>query len=117
MPEHHRQMGQWTPERLVRWAEKSGPATAKLITTILAERRYPPQAYRTCLGILRLTRSYGNARLEAAAQRALALGAHRYRSVASILKRRLDERPEPADPEPQGAPLEHDNIRGPGYYQ
>lgn len=116
MPESHRQMGQWTPERLVRWAERIGTATGALIRTIIAERPYPPQAYRSCLGILRLANSYGEARLEAAAKRALTLGAHRYRSVASILERRLDERALNLEPDAAPLPLEHDNIRGPDYY-
>ncbi len=117
MPEAHRQMGQWTPERLVIWAEKTGPATATLIATVMRERRHPQQAYRACLGILRLGKSYGDARLEAACRRALNLGTHRYRSVASILQRRLDEAPMTLELElDTAAPLEHDNIRGPDYY-
>ena len=116
MPENHRQVGQWTPARLTAWAESIGPATATLIATIIAQRRYPPQAYRTCLGILRLSSSYGEARLEAAAKRALHLGAHRYRSVASILKRRLDERALESEPHTVALPFEHHNIRGPDYY-
>ena len=75
MPEKHRRMGQWTPERFIRWAEKTGPHTATLITTVLGSRRHPQQAFRSCLGILRLANSYGEARLEAAARRALAIGA------------------------------------------
>ena len=117
MPEAHRQMGQWTPERLVIWAEKTGPATATLIATVMRERRHPQQAYRACLGILRLGKSFGDARLEAACRRALNLGTHRYRSVASILQRRLDEAPMTLELElDTAAPLEHDNIRGPDYY-
>ena len=53
MPEKHRRMGQWTPERFIRWAEKIGPHTAALITTVLDSRRHPQQAFRSCLGILR----------------------------------------------------------------
>ena len=68
MPERHRRMGQWTPERFIRWAEKTGPHTATLITTVLGSRRHPQQAFRPCLGILRLAKSYGEARLEAAAR-------------------------------------------------
>ena len=114
MPEKHRQMGQWTAQRFIRWAEKIGPNTAALITTVLGSRRHPQQAYRSCLGVLRLANTYGEARLEAAAARARAIGAHSYRSVASILAHRLDENP-PEQIE-LGAPIEHDNIRGPGYY-
>ena len=114
MPEKHRRMGQWTPERFMRWAEKIGPATGALITTVLDSRRHPQQAFRSCLGILRLANGYGDERLEAAARRALAIGANSYRSVESILAHRLDERaPEQSE---LAAPVEHDNIRGARYY-
>ena len=114
MPEKHRRMGQWTPERFIRWAEKTGPHTATLITTVLGSRRHPQQAFRSCLGILRLAKSYGEARLEAAARRALAIGSHSYRSVESILAHRLDgTASEPVEP---AAPLVHHNIRGADYY-
>jgi len=116
MPERHRRMGEWTPERFVRWATKIGPATAALITTVLDSRRHPQQAYRSCLGILRLTKSYGDARLEAAARRALTLGSHSYRSLASILEHRLDEQAPSPEQLELAAPLEHDNIRGADYY-
>ena len=114
MPEKHRRMGQWTPERFIRWAEKIGPRTAALITTVLDSRRHPQQAFRSCLGILRLGNSYGDERLEAAAARALAIGALSYRSIESILTHRLDHNP-PEQVEP-GAAIEHHNIRGANYY-
>ena len=114
MPEKHRPMGRWTPERFTRWAENIGPNTGALITTVLGSRRHPQQAFRSCLGILRLAKSYGDARLEAAARRALAIGANSYRSIESILNHRLDEHPpEPIEP---AAPIEHHNIRGSDYY-
>ena len=50
------------------------PATAALIADILHARRHPEHSYRSCLGILRLAKTYSNPRLEAAAQRALTLG-------------------------------------------
>ncbi|MFQ5550932.1 MAG: IS21 family transposase, partial [Gemmatimonadales bacterium] len=115
MPEKHRRMGQWSPERFVRWAEKIGPATAGLITKVLGARKHPEQSYRSCLGILRLGKSYGDARLEAACQRALTLGTYAVRSIESILKHRLDEQPL-GESQELPLPLDHDNIRGPSYY-
>ena len=47
-------MGQWSPERFIRWTTTIGPGTAALITTVLGSRRHPQQAFRSCLGILRL---------------------------------------------------------------
>ena len=115
MPESHRQAGEWTPERLQRWAAKTGPATEKLIQVVLASRQHPQQAYRSCLGILRLGKAYGDERLEAACRRALVLGSCRYKSIESILKLRLDEQPLEGQQE-LALPDAHDNIRGPAYY-
>lgn len=115
MPEAHRQYGEWSPARLIQWAEKTGPATAELITTLLTSRRHPQQAYRPCLGILRLGKRYGPERLEAAARRALRLGTHRYKSIESILKHGLDRQPLATQSE-INLPADHGNLRGPGYY-
>ena len=116
MPEKHRRFAkQWSPERFSRWAETIGPATAALITEVLHARRHPEQSYRSCLGILRLAKTYSDARLEAAAQRALTLGAHSVRSVESILKHRLDEQPLHEAPDPP-LPDDHDNLRDPSYF-
>jgi len=115
MPESHRQAGEWSPERLLKWAAKAGPATEKLIRTVMASRKHPQQAYRSCLGILRLGNAYGNERLEAACRRALMLGSCRYKSIESILKHRLDEQPLEEQQE-LALPDTHDNIRGPAYY-
>ena len=48
MPEAHRQAGEWSPQRLERWAATIGPATAQLILKVLAARQHPQQAYRSC---------------------------------------------------------------------
>ena len=114
MPEKHRKMGQWSPERFIRWARTIGPHTATLIESVLRSRRHPQQAFRSCLGILRLADSYGEERLEAAAGRAVALGANSYRSVESILNHRLDKRP--SEQIELGLTIEHANLRGASYY-
>lgn len=115
MPTAHRAYAEWTPQRLVRWAEKIGPATAALIAHILASRAHPQQGFRSCLGILRLGKSYGPTRLEAACQRALRIGAASFKSVDSILKHNLDQQPLP-EPSPSTVPGNHGNLRGPGYF-
>ena len=115
MPKAHQYYDDWTPERFIKWAEKTGPATAKTITTILYSRKHPQQGYRSCLGILRLGKSYGDERLEAACSRALLLGTHRYKSIESILKNNLDSKTIPESQE-MNLPEDHENIRGPSYY-
>ncbi len=115
MPKAHQRYLDWTPERLVRWAQKTGPAIAQVVATILASRPHPQQGFRSCLGIMRLGKAYSEERLEAACQRALALDACAYRSIESILKHELDRQPLSA---PRVSPPlpQHSNIRGPKYY-
>lgn len=115
MPRPHREYAEWSPKRLVRWAEQSGPATAALITQILSSRRHPQQGFRSCLGILRLGKTYSRARLEAACRRALIIGAASYKSVESILKHNLDQQPLP-EAASSSLPIDHDNLRGPDYF-
>ena len=115
MPEHHRQYAKWTPERVVRWAGESGEAVSAVATRIIASRPHPQQGYRSCLGVMRLGKQYGNDRLEAACRRALATGACSYKSLASILKSKLDQQSLPQTAAPAPA-IEHDNIRGADYY-
>ena len=116
MPIRHQKYLEWTPERFLRWAGKIGPQTVRLTECILISRSYPQQTYRTLLGILRLGKSYTDQRLEAACQRAIVIGATSYRSVESILKNGLDNKPLPVPPEPS-TPISHQNIRGSQYYQ
>ena len=91
------------------------PATVQTITAVLSARHHPQQGYRTCLGILRLSKPYGGDRLEAACGRALLLGTCRYKSIESILKHGLDRKPLP-EQQDLNLPEDHDNIRGPSYY-
>ena len=116
MPSAHRAHAEWTPSRLIRWAERGGPATGHLVAEILRRRPHPEQGYRACLGLMRLGRRYGPTRLEAASARAVALGSYRYRTVENILAAAQDrlplEAPDDAIPTPT-----HANIRGATYYR
>jgi len=77
-------------------------------------RRHPEQVYRACLSVLKLARSYGKERLDAACERALQINAHSYSSLNSILKSGLDR--QRRDPAPDGPAITHQNIRGAGYF-
>ncbi|MGB7809923.1 MAG: cellulase family glycosylhydrolase [Polyangia bacterium] len=90
MPKIHRDHAEWTPTRMLRWAETVGPKTAELVAAIIEEKPHPEHGYRACLGILRLGRRYGEPRLEAASARAVIVRSRTVLSVESILKRGLD---------------------------
>jgi len=114
-PKSHQAHLEWTPSRLIHWAESVGPATAPIVHTILEMKPHPEMGYRSCLGILRLAKTYSNERLEAASQRALQLQAFSYQSLRSILKNSLDRQialePESKQPGPR-----HENVRCADYY-
>jgi transposase len=86
-----------------------------LCELILEHRPHPEQGFRACLGILRLTQPFGAARVEAAATRALEIGARTFGSVKSILDNNLDRHSAPRRAGSDEAIL-HPNIRGARYY-
>ncbi|MET3524480.1 transposase [Mesorhizobium abyssinicae] len=91
--------------------EKIGHATFQ---AVIADRPHPEQGFRACLGILALTKSYGNTRVDAACQRGILIKARSVASIRSILKNGLDRAFLEETPDHQ--PLRHGNIRGQGYF-
>jgi transposase len=59
-PAHQAVQG-WNAPRLMEWAGRIGPHTKAVIEHVLHQRRHPQQGYRSCLGILRLSKTYGEA--------------------------------------------------------
>jgi hypothetical protein len=94
---------------MVHWAQSIGPQTARLFERILADKPHPEMGYRSCLCLIRLARQYSTSRMEAAAERALAIGACSYQSVKSILKNSLDALPA-VDSPPSSSPPPHDKT-------
>lgn len=115
MPKAHQKYVGRTPSRLLEDAQQIGPYSGQLVEAILAAKRHPEMGYRSCLGILRLAKTYPAERMEAAAQRALRARAYSLQSIHSILKNQLDRLPLPGDPAVPPA-VDHDNIRGAEYF-
>jgi transposase len=116
MPRAHRAHAEWTPSRLIGWADQTGPATGRFVAGLLERRPHPEQGYRACLGLMRLGRIHGLDRLDAACARAERLRSYRYRTVEHILIHQQDRLPldEPAPARPA---LTHENLRGATYYE
>ena len=116
MPRAHRAHAEWTPSRLIGWADQTGHATGRLVAGILERRPHPEQGYRACLGLMRLGRVHGLDRLDAACARAERLRSYSYRTVEHILTHQQDRLPldEPAPARPA---LTHENVRGAAYYE
>lgn len=116
MPHSHQKQlekGTWTDERFINWAASIGFNTKKVIEIILGQRKYSPQAYNTCMGILNQSKKYSAQRLEKACRKALYLGSISYKTIQNILKNNLENEEEP---DLFSALPEHNNIRGPKYY-
>lgn len=116
MPLAHRQHVGWTPGRFLNWAGRIGPGTQQVVNALLYSQSHPAQSYRACLGLLRLAKGHTGPRLEAACQRALALGALSRRSIQSILEKGLDQQPLPTT-HLLYLPRQHENLRGADYYR
>lgn len=116
-PASHRAHLEWTPSRLVKWAATVGDQTSQVAQKILLSKPHPEHGYRACQGLMGLARSHGEARVEAACARALAVGAVSYTSVKSILKENLDRQPLPVQMSLLPPPPTHQNLRGADYFR
>jgi hypothetical protein len=117
MPAAHRAHLEWTPQRLIDWGQRIGVACGELVKRLLQTYKHPEYGYRSCLGLPSLSRRYGNARLEAACERALALAGHlplpaRARSAGQQPRSRCPGRRRRVE-----QPRARENVRGPGDYQ
>ena len=115
LPERHQAHAQWTPERLVLWGERIGLACAQTVQLMLERQRHPEHAYRACLGLLSLSKRYGDQRLEAACAMARQVGTTKYTHIRDILVNRRDLLEQTPSSE-WNSPV-HAHVRGAGYYQ
>jgi transposase len=124
MPSHHRAYAEWTPERLLSWGSTIGPATAKLIESMLALKAHPEQAYQAALGVISLAKKFTPERVERASQKALQIQSPYYRTLKTMLKNRMEETENYApkatssvsSTEEQLSLLAQENVRGQSYY-
>ncbi len=115
-PKSHQKHMEWTPSRLIDWGKSMGPSIGKLIEEILDRKPHPEQGYRSCLGIISLSKRFSVERLEAAATRAIAISAFSYTSVKSILEKGMEQMELPLFIPETPTPA-HENVRGASYYQ
>jgi transposase len=118
MPANHQAISTqkgWTKEYFLAWAARIGSHCQQAIHSVLSTTIFVEQRYKSCLGILRLADHYGDQRLEAACQMTVALRASNYQRIKRILEQELDI--QASDGQPEFQTPQHDNIRGPDYYQ
>ena len=106
MPENHRAVADWSPQRFISWAAKTGEQTKQYIAALLNQREHPEQAYRTCAGILRLAATVPIKHMEDACAQALARNVYSYTYFAKLIESLK-----------RAEPVVHENVRGKDYYQ
>jgi hypothetical protein len=120
MPKDHREYLEWNGARFVSWAEKTGANAVAVVKSVLSAAKIEQQAYRSCMGLLRLADRYGIERLEAASRRALSFTPRpTYKIVKNILVTGQDKLPEDEDMPIDGGETESDEYgftRGAEYY-
>ena len=92
-----------------------GPYTAEIIEYMLAVRQHPEQAYRSCLGLMKLARHHPTEYLEMASAHAVSINSRSYTSVKSILEKGLFQTTVALSEDDNPTPM-HENIRGAAYY-
>jgi hypothetical protein len=106
MPESHRVISSWSPERFISWAAKTGEKTKSYIAWLLERKEHPQQAFRTCAGILRIGAAVTHEQMEEACEYAMAHNVYSYAFFAKLLETRKAEKP-----------VMHENLRGKDYFK
>ncbi|WP_174626585.1 IS21 family transposase [Candidatus Methylobacter favarea] len=112
MPEQHALHQQWTPGRLMNWAQSIGPEVLKWVKAQLQRKAHPEQAYRICLGLLNLNRTYPADRLNQACAIANKEALFKLKNVKAILQSNRDKLPTASPVQFSLLPQDHENIRG-----
>jgi len=114
-PNSHQAHLEWTPSRLVHWAQSIGSHAARLFERILTDKPHLEMSYRGCLGLMRLAKRIFAGTHGGRCRTCLAhTGACHYQSVKSILKNSLDL---PVTTHTAASPpASHDCVRGSEYF-
>lgn len=112
----HRYISEWTPDRFLQQAKAVHAEVEEYIRLVIESKQHPEQAYKSCSGILSLSRKVGHERLINACRRAHSFGVYNYPIIVQILEKNLDTI---TGEDQQQLPFlpDHHNIRGSDYYQ
>jgi transposase len=115
MPKDHQFYLEWDGERFRSWASKTGTDTYKVVDALLRSYRVEQQAYRSCMGLLKLADKYSSTVLENACSTALEFSVTpSFKSIQNII---LTRQKTPA-PEENSEPSSQSAItRGADYYR
>jgi transposase len=115
MASSHKKYLQWSPGKILNWANTIGSITVKLFDSIMKSKPHPEMGFRICLGIMREYKSYlekenwDEDKLETISARALEYHKYRVNDIKTLLRKNKSASSTPSL-------SEHQNIRGSSYY-
>jgi len=102
-----------SPDYYIRKASQYTPMLSQLFELIFSQNKYPEQLYRTCDGLLRISRNTDKQQLEAACKIAMEHQNYTYGFISNLLTNKMTQHPHT----PSAKPLpQHNNIRGKNYF-
>jgi transposase len=116
MPEEHKIVSGWSTERFLTWAGKTGPYTRELIKHVLESCEYPIQAYRACMGIMRLGKDSPSEIMESACKEALDKRTYSYKYFSIIFRQNTAKINKNSDNSKPDKIVSHKNVRGSNAY-
>lgn len=108
MPKNHRIVSGRSNEHFTTEARKIGPKTLRLIEVILKKRNYPLETYRTCMGIIALTKDYSVETIEKASSEAIEKDLYSYKYYKMLLNNQRQQQ----NKNQHERIIHHSNVRG-----
>lgn len=115
MPASHQFIDGWNTDRFTKWAASMGGSIKIFIELLLESKEHPQQAFKACMGVLKLGKKYKAEDLEKVCKKAIEYNTISFRFIDNALKNNVHkmEQEKPVDLK---LPL-HENIRGRDNYK
>lgn len=112
----HKFYQNWSPAFFGKLARPHGQQVVQYIKMLIESKPYPEVAYKQCLGIIALAKTYCSDRLNKACKRGLHYHRYGYQIIKEILDHNMDK-VDDLENQTEHIPIEkHENIRGQSYY-
>jgi transposase len=115
MPEAHRRHAAGV-EGVIAWGASVGPMTEAMVRRLIDANPVREKGWRSARGLQRTGEQHGPERTELACARALRFGARSYKPIANILALGRERLTLPGEEPIESPAIDHENLRGPGYY-
>jgi hypothetical protein len=99
-----------------RWASVFGEYTSELIDNVLKSARHEEQAYKSCSGILHLSKDVAHGLVEEAARKCIEMHSCKYTYFKKVLSTVVHDSHNGKSDKSTALPV-HDNIRGKDFYK